>query len=696
MKKLFLLILTAFFVFGCSKESQKTSQEDNINRTPHNLTTNDLYSMKRLSEMQLSPDGSWIIYTVATPSIKDNKLTRDIWATSIDGNKNLQITSDGANEMSPIFSPDGKKIAYLSNKSGSFQVYIQDFPKGNPKRLTNLSEGVSNILWSPDGKYISFTSEVKMLQTINDEYPEYPKANMLYFTDLPVRHWDEWVDDKLSHLFVVPADGSFEPVDLMKNDTVDTPLAPFGGSEELGWSPDGKIIAYTARINNDFVWNTNSDIFLVKIESNGKNINYVRENITESLPGYDKHPSFSPDGNWIAFLSQERNGFESDRVRLMLYNRQEKSTFELTNGFDQWIEEFVWSPDSKKIYATATDSGVVSLFEFDIQAKSNKRIARGQWDYGHGLAITPDSKYLVVGKTNFNNPLDFYRLDLTTGEELKLTKFNDERLKYINPVKFEARWFTALDGKKIHAWIIYPPDFDPTKQYPVITYCQGGPQSMISQNYHYRWNFGIYAANGYIVLAANRRGVPGFGQAWNDAISKDWGGMAMNDLLAATDQFSKEPFVLPKGKSAIGASAGGYAAYWLAGNHKGRFSAFVAHNGVFDVISKYGSTEELFFPNWEFGGPYWIKQHRENMEKNSPHNYVQNWDTPILISVGMNDFRVPYTQGLEAFTAARGQNIPAELIVFPNETHFISRPQEYIIWQDKVIKFLDKYTKNNN
>ncbi|MCX8055476.1 MAG: S9 family peptidase [Ignavibacteria bacterium] len=696
MKKLFLLIFATFLIYGCSKESEKISQEDNINRKPHNLSTIDLYSMKRLSEMQLSPDGKWIVYTVATPSIPDNKLFRDIWATSIDGNENLQITSDQGNEMSPVFSPDGKKIAYLSNKSGSYQVYIQDFPKGTPKQLTSLPEGVSNILWSPDGKYISFTSEVKMLQTIKDEYPDYPKANVLHYTDLPVRHWDEWVDDKLSHLFVVPVDGSIEPVDLMNNDTVDTPLKPFGGSEELGWSPDGKIIAYTARINNDFVRNTNSDIFLVKLDIKDKSVNFSRENITEHLPGYDKHPSFSPDGNWIAFLSQERNGFESDRVRLMLYNRQDKSIFELTNGFDQWIEEFVWSPDSKKIYATATDSGVVSLFEFDIQAKSNKRIARGNWDYGHGLAVTPDGKYLVVGKTNFNNPLDFYRLDLSSGEELKLTKFNDERLKYINPAKFEERWFTALDGKKIHAWIIYPPDFDPTKQYPVITYCQGGPQSMISQNYHYRWNFGIYAANGYIVLAANRRGVPGFGQAWNDAISKDWGGMPMNDLLAATDQFGKEPFVLSKGKAAIGASAGGYAAYWLAGNHKGRFSAFVAHNGVFDVISKYGSTEELFFPNWEFGGPYWIKQHRDNMEKNSPHNYVQYWDTPILISIGMNDFRVPYTQGLEAFTAARSRDIPAELIVFPNETHFISGLQEYIIWQDKVIKFLDKYTKNKN
>lgn len=693
MKNILLLFFVAFLAFGCSRELKKLEQTDNIVREMHNLTTEDLYSMKRLSEMQLSPNGKWIIYTIATPSIQDNKITRDIWATSVDGKYTKQITEDEGNEMSPIFSPDGKQIAFLSNKYGTYQVFIQDFPMGKPKQLTNMDEGVSNILWSSDGKFISFTSEVKMLKTINEEYPKYPKANIRYYTDLPVRHWDDWTDNKFSHLFIVPIDGSTEPKDLMEGELIDTPLKPFGGVEELGWSPDGNIIAYSARINNDIVWNTNSDVFLVYLNKANKTIEYTKKNITPNLAGYDKNPLFSPNGKWIAFLSQERNGFESDRIRLMLYNTETKNIDELSAGFDQWIEEFIWSPDNTKIYATATDSGVVSLFEFDIATKFYRKLSKGDWNYGSGLAITPDGKHIVVGKMNFNNPLDYYRLDIASGEEVKLTKFNDERLKYINPAKFEQRWFTAKDGKKIHAWIVYPPDFDPTKKYPVITYCQGGPQSMIGQNYHYRWNFGIYAANGYIMLAANRRGVPGFGQAWNDAISKDWGGMAMSDLLAATDQFSQEPFVDPQGRSALGASAGGYAAFWLAGHHEGRFSAFVAHNGVFNVVSKYGATEELFFPNWEFGGPYWIKENRENMDRNSPINYVQKWNTPILISIGERDFRVPYTQGLEAFTAARGQNIPAELIVFPNETHFISRPQEYIIWQDKVIKFLDKYTK---
>jgi len=377
----------------------------------------------------------------------------------------------------------------------------------------------------------------------------------------------------------------------------------------------------------------------------------------------------------------------------MLYNRSTKEITELTEKLDQWTEEFTWSPDSKNIYAIATDSGVTSLFSFDIETKFWKKLSKGLWNYGNGLNITRNGKTLVFCKSNLNNPNEIYTMDIQTGKENKITSFNDESLKYIKPVKFESRWFTAIDGKKFQSWIVYPPDFDSTKKYPMILFCQGGPQSMVSLTYHYRWNFALFASQGYILVAPNRRGVPGFGQDWNDAISLDWGGKAMDDLLAATDQFSEEPYVDKSGRAAIGASAGGYAAYWLAGHHQKRFSAFIAHCGVFDIISKYGSTEELFFPNWEFGGPYWIAKNRENMEKNSPHNYVQNWDTPILISTGERDFRVPYTQSIEAFTAAQVQKIPSEIIIFPNETHFISHPQEFLLWFSEVDKFLDKYCK---
>ena len=702
-KSLLFLFALSLTLVSCKEANEKLAGLNNKKQELHNLTGEDVYTMKRISELQVSPDGKWVVYVLATPSIEDNKISRDLWATSIDGKFTYQLTDTKEQEMNPVWSPDSKKIAFISNKNGSFQAYVMDFPKGNIKQLTNMENDVSNILWSPNGKFLSFTSDVKLLQSINEKYKQYPKANVRVYTTLPIRHWDEWTDESFTHTFIIPIKGG-TPIDLMEGELVDSPLKPFGGVEELGWSPDGRYFAYTAKKDSDYVLNTNSDIYLVDLnnicqcfskekEYTNKQKCYTTEDITTGMPGYDRVPQFSPDGKWIAFASQRRAGFESDKIRIMLYNRTSKEISELTENLDQWVEEYTWSPDSKTIYAIATDSGVTSLFSFDIDTKFWKRLSKGLWNYGHGLGITGDGKTLVFCKSNLNNPDEIYTMDLATGKENKITAFNDEALKFIRPVKFESRWFTAVDGKKFQSWIVYPPNFDSTKKYPMILFCQGGPQSMVSLTYHYRWNFALCASQGYILVAPNRRGVPGFGQDWNDAISLDWGGKAMDDLLAATDQFSEEPYVDKTGRAAIGASAGGYAAYWLAGHHQKRFSAFVSHCGVFDIVSKYGSTEELFFPNWEFGGPYWIPKNRENMEKNSPHNYVQNWDTPILISTGERDFRVPYTQSIEAFTAAQVQKIPSELIIFPNETHFISHPQEFLLWFSEVNNFLGKYCK---
>lgn len=739
-----LVLFSIFIIFGltsCYKANESLDGKQNIVREIHDMTTEDLFSMKRISEMNLSPDGKWVVYVIATPSIEDNKNYRDIWVTSIDGKTTLQLTNDKFSEFGPIWSPNSKQIAYISTLDGSPQIYVKEFPNGSPRKITNMENGVSNVLWSPDGKNLSFTSEVKLDKSVLDKYPKMSKANVRIYTSLPIRHWDEWTDESYSHLFVVPVKGG-NPVDLMPGEKFDTPLKPFGGVEEINWSPDGRYIAYTCKKVDDYVTSTNSDIYIVDLnnlcckvkeqfeckkcddqdcvkdknctQSNmdccekkencnekQKNCQSCNEskgcckviNITDGMPGYDRVPQFSPDGKWIAFQSQARAGFESDKIRIMLYNRCTKEISELTQNLDQWSEEFVWAPDSRKIYTVSTDTGVTSLFSFDIETKLWKRESKDRWNYGSGLGITPDGNTLVFGKQNMNNPLELYKLEIDNAKETKLTNLNNELLKSIRPVTWVERWFNATDGKKIHSWIVYPPNFDSTKKYPVITFLQGGPQSMVSQVYHYRWNMALFASKGYIVLAANRRGLPGFGQAWNDAISKDWGGMAMNDYLAVTDQFSTEPYVDVNGRCAIGASAGGYAAYWLAGHHQGRFKAFLAHCGVFDIVSKYGSTEELFFPNWEFGGPYWIPENRANMEKNGPINYVQNWDTPIIISTGERDFRVPYTQSLEAFTAAQQRGIPSELIIFPNETHFISHAQEYIVWFNEVNKFLDKYCK---
>lgn len=698
MKLLFTVLIGGVIAMfaACSpaeKTTPKEAADDNeidfsLNQSDMGVrvfSSTDLYSAKRISDFVLSPDGEWIVYRQSTPAIADNKLYSDLFAVKKDGTETIQLTNSKDSESNPRFSSDGKKLAFVTNVEKTPQIYVMDFPKGTPKKFTNIEKGVGGFCWSGNPGVFVFNSEVKVFKTVADEYPKYEKANMMIFNDLHIRHWDEWNDEFVSHIFTVPFEGG-EPKDIMAGENFESPLKPFGGVEEYEISPDMKEIAYTSKKVTDYPFSTNSDIFVYDIAAGST------KNISEGMPGYDKVPKYSPDGKMIAFTSQERPGFESDRIRLMVYNRENGHVTEITKTLDQWVEEFVWAPDGQSFYLVAGDSGTVQIYNLKLDG-SWKIITEGQHKIGGGLQISADSKTLVFGKQSFTEPLDIFSMDIASVKISQITNVNKELFANVKKVSVEERWFKATDGKPVHAWIVYPPDFDSTKKYPVITYCQGGPQSMIAPNFHYRWSQFLMASQGYIVLAANRRGVPGFGQSWNDAISLDWGGMPMNDLLSATDQFSEEPFVDKDGRAAMGASAGGYAAFWLAGHHNKRFKAFVSHSGVFNLVSMYGSTEELFFPKWEYGGPYWDEKHKPNYEKNSPHNFVKKWDTPIFISAGMNDFRVSYTQSLEAFTAARAQGIPAELVIFPDENHFIGHPQEFIIWNDQLFKFLDKYCK---
>lgn len=702
MKKLLILLLAGFFIASCEKnEAPKTSEAntkaeviktDDIQYTDKLgdklMDARELYSVKRLGEPKLSPDGMWLLYSMTTPNVDSNKMVSDLYAIKMDGSETKQLTNDPATDFSAIWSPDGSKIAYLSTKEGGSQLWIMDFKSAKAKKMTNIANGIGNILWSPDGKYISFTSDVKVGSTVKEEYPQYPKANMRIYTDIPIRHWDEWEDENYQHLFIMPADGG-ETTDLMPGEAYDTPLKPFDGVEDIAWSPDGKEIAYTCKKVKDYATSTNSDVYVYDIAS-GKT-----KNISDGMPGYDKVPNYSPDGKYIAFTSQEHAGFESDRIRLMLYDRASGKIDELTKTLDQWVEEYLWTPDSKTIYAVAADSGTVQIYKISVPDGKWSIITSGIYQHGHGIDISSDGKTLVYGRQSFTEPLDFYAMNTDDGKITRLTNLNKDLMATFKKPGIKETWFTSTDGKKVQSWLIFPPDFDPSKKYPMITYLQGGPQAQVSPTFHYRWNMMLMASHGYVVMAANRRGVPGFGQAWNNAISKDWGGMPMTDYLAATDQMKVQSFINPDAMCALGASAGGYAAYWMEGHHEKRFKALIAHCGVFDLQSMYGSTEELWFPNWEYGGPYWDPSAKENYLKNSPSEYVKNWDTPILISTGEHDFRVPYTQSLEAFTAARAQGIPAEIIIFPNETHFISKSQEFIIWSSEFFKFLDKYCKKN-
>jgi len=661
------------------------------------FTAEDLMSLRRISDIQLSPDGKWVLYTMKTPRVENNSSSTDIWAINTEDLTSIQVTTHGNADYNPRWSPDGKRLAFISTRTLVPQVFVQDFPKGEAKQITDIKEGVSNMSWSPDGKYFSFTSDVKLEKTVVENYPKWYMAKMRIYDKLPVRHWDEWLDESYSHLFIIPTDGG-EATDLMKDEKYDTPLKPFGGAEDIAWSPDGKEIAYTCKKTDNFAKTTNSAIYLVNI-SNGST-----RNITEGMNGYDMAPSFSADGKWISFISMEHDGFESDRKRLMLYNRKSGKVDELTKSFDGWVEEYIWHPDSKSIYFTSDSKGTVKIFRMALESikhaeKSLSKgdycvVADGWFNYGGGLGISKDGKVLSFGRESMVEPLDIYSMPANGGEQKKLTKlYEGFFLNKLIP-KVEEKWITCKDGASMHTWIMYPPKFDSTKTYPMITFCQGGPQSMIGQKFHYRWNYLLMASHGYVMVLPNRRGVPGFGQKWNDAISKDWAGKPMDDIMSATDIMLKKPFIDKKGSAAIGASAGGYATFWLAGNHKGRYSVFASHCGVFNLESMYGSTEELWFPDWEYGGPYWDGKNKEFYEKQSPHKFAQNWDTPILISTGEKDFRVPFTQSLEAFTVAKSKGLDAKLIVFPDENHFITHAHEFIIWDTEFFGFLDKYCKH--
>lgn len=651
------------------------------------ITPEILSSLKRVGHPHLSPNSKLLLYTVTTPDIRENKSHTVINLMRINEKASFPMFLTDDNMTEPNWFSDSERIAYLSNSTGKYQVFITDINQSKPKQITEMENGVANLLVSPDGKYISFTSDVKIRETVQEKYPALNKAKVMIFDKLPIRHWDTWIDENNTHLFIQPIDGG-NPIDVMEYEPYDTPLKPFGGVSEIAWSPDAEEIAYTSKKVDDFALSTDSDIFIYNLKTK------LTKNITKGMPGFDKDPLYSPDGKWIAFHSMERAGFESDRNRLMLYNRATGAITELSKTLDQWVGTMVWAPDSKSIYFSAEDGPVVAIYKINVADGKWEIVIKRRMNFDQGIQITSDGQYLIFGGRDMMHPTEIYYAK-TNGEDFDaLTYTNDHITRQLKKVDIREEWLTAVDGKKFHSWILYPPDFDSTKKYPVIVYLQGGPQATISQYFSFRWNLYTFASMGYIVMAPNRRGMPGFGQEWNDAISKDWGGLPMQDVIVATDYIRNKPYVKKDGIAGIGASAGGYQAYWLAGNHNKRFSAFLAHNGVFNVESKYGSTEELWFPNWEFGGPYWEPDNKKYYDKSSPHNFAQNWDTPIIISVGMLDFRVPYTQGLEAFTVAQVKKIPSKLLVYPEQNHWILKPQESILWFKEVFEFLDKYCKN--
>lgn len=602
--------------------------------------------------------------------------------------------------ISPVgITDDGKNLIYsvteykVEKGEKITKNYVLPVKGGTPKAIEDYSKLLTSKSYSPDKTKKIEVEKVKLVNTLGvDLYPKLTESNVYIYNDLDYRHWDTWNDGTFNHLILKDAKNADDKgIDLLKDEPYYSPQMPFGGSEDYTWNNDGTKILYVSkkRSGKEYALSTNTDIYEYDLKT-GKTIN-----LTEGMMGYDTQPSFSAHGV-LGFLSMENDGYEADKNDIIVLHNGVKTN--LTKDWDGTVSSFKWSNDGKTIYFNAPIGGTVQLFSvvIDLNAMKNNapkinQITDGVFDVA-GLVGQAGNDF-IVSRTDMNHAVELYSVDLNTGKMTQLTKVNNDIYSKINLSKVEKRIVKTTDNKDMTAWVIYPPNFDPTKKYPTLLYCQGGPQSPLSQFYSFRWNFQLMAAHGYIVIAPNRRGMPGHGVKWNEDISKDWGGQVMDDYLSAIDDISKEPYVDTNRLGAVGASYGGYSVFYLAGIHNKRFKSFISHDGVFNLKSMYGTTEELFFTNWDAGGAYWEKDNKAAMKtytKFDPSNQVNKWDTPILIIQGGKDFRVPIGQGLEAYQAAQLHGLKSRLLYFPEENHWVLNPQNSIIWHTEFYKWLEE------
>lgn len=665
-----------------------------------------MWKLGRVSDMQPAPDGSSIIYGVTWYDIEANKGNRDIYQLNKNAESPRKLTETPVSESNAVWRPDGKKIGYLSSESGSMQLWEMGPNGENKKQVSNVEGGINGFNYSPDMKHIAYIKDVKIEKDAHDLYPDLPKANALIYDDLMYRHWDNWHDYSYSHVFIASyTDGSLgEGVDIMPNEPFDSPLMPNGGMEQIVWSPDGGSLAYVCKKlkGREYAVSTNSDIYLYSLDSK------ETVNLTKDNPGYDQDPVFSADGTRMVYRSMKTPGFEADKDRIMMiefkYTADKKGSkpgvvnkvsaaigrtyTDLSEGFDQSSSNFVFGNDGKTLWFISGIHATYQVFQYDFKTKKFTQKTFGDHDI---QSFALNDKGMLITKTRHDLPAEIFQLS-ENGTEEQLTFTNREVLKGVELGKSTKRWITTTDGKKMLVWVILPPGFDSTKKYPALLYCQGGPQSAVSQFFSYRWNFQMMAAHDYVIVAPNRRGLPTFGQEWNDQISGDYGGQNMKDYLVAIDSVAQEPWVDEDKLGAVGASYGGFSVYWLAGNHNKRFKTFIAHCGIFNFESMYGATEEVFFVNHDLKGPYWDTPRPKSYDF-SPHNFVCNWDTPILVIHGGYDFRIPYTEGMQAFNAAQLKGISSRFLFFPEESHFVLKPQNSILWQREFFKWLDTYLK---
>jgi dipeptidyl aminopeptidase/acylaminoacyl peptidase len=644
----------------------------------------------RVSGETVSPDKKNVLYGVTRYSVEDNKGYKDLYVYNIETGENMRITDTAENEGSAAWRPDGKRIGYLSKKSGKNQLWEMDPNGKNKRQITFIDEGISGFKYSPDGSGVVLQKAVKIDESVNDIYPDLPKAVARIETDLMYRHWDSWHDYTYNHLFIANYDenGIYEAKDIMEGEPYDSPMKPFGGMEQVNFSPDGNILAYTCKkkTGKEYTFSTNSEIWIYNVKT-GKTTNF-----TDGIMGYDTNPVFSPDGKNLAWESMARDGYESDQSRLFVANVETGERRNLFAGFEESAHSITWSDNGDIVYFISDIQATDEIFSIEVATGNIKRLTNGIHNYKSVQLVQGG---LLARKQSMLQPDELYLVSVETGKDTPVTTVTKPIMDQLEMGKVEKRWVKTTDDKDMLVWYIFPPDFDPSKKYPALLYCQGGPQGTVSQFWSYRWNFQLMAANGYIIVAPNRRGLPGFGMEWLEQISTDYGGQNIKDYLSAIDDAAKEPWIDENRLGAIGASYGGFSVFYLAGHHEKRFKAFVSHAGIFNFEQMYATTDEMWFVNWDFGGPWWDKDNKtaQRSYRFSPHNFVDKWDTPILVIHGQNDYRIPYTQGMAAYNAAVMRGIPAKFLFFDNENHWVLKPQNGLLWHRTFFEWLDRWLK---
>jgi len=672
---------------------ERPKVEDRVRRSGkvEPLSPQKLWELGRVSAEGLSSDGSQLIYGVSNYQFDENKSEKNLFIIPVKGGASKQFTSEAGAES--VLKVDAEDVLYMFKG----QIWKKSLKDGNAVQLTNYEDGLENVKISPDGKHILFSKQVLLKPYYSaDKYKDLPKSNVYIFDNLDYRHWDTWNNGKFNHPFVATYENGKigEAKDILSDEPYYSPTMPFAGAEDFAWTPDGKAVLYVCKkkFGTEYAQSTNTDIFRYELASG------QTTNLTEGMNGYDNTPDFSPNGKFMTWLSMKTDGYESDKNDIYIQDPSTGLKLNLTAHWDGTVNSYTWSKDNKKIYFLAPTEGTVQIFELHVPANlKNKalpsihKVSTGDFDITGIVGETKDG--LVVTSTKITRATEVFLYSFKSKNLSPITTVNDQMYSTVADTKVEARVTKATDGLDLFSWVIYPPDFDPSKKYPTLLFCQGGPQAATTQSYSFRWNFQLLASQGYIVIAPNRRGMPGWGVKWNEQISKDWGGQAIQDYLSAIDDIAKEPYVDKDRLGAVGASYGGYSVFQLAGVHEGRFKSFISHCGLFDMKSWYGTTEELFFANHDLGGPYWDKANEKTYTQFNPSNHVDKWDTPILIFQGGKDFRVPIGQGLEAFQAAQLRGVKSRLVYLPDENHWVLSGQSAQVWQREFFGWLDETLK---